>query len=150
MITSREGQTLQHFVRERRLTVTDNELVDVLGLRYPNNQPIVTLDDRDTFREICEMFRTLSVTEMVAFLKVAPDREFVIFEQPGMRIARERHLRSIINSTAVTKTIKGLGRCPECKSENIRLVGGRQSRSIDEITGTNWECASCPAQWSRK
>ena len=151
MLASIEGQYIKQFVTTYKPSVTDNDIVDILNLRYSlNNEPIITLKDRDTLVEVLEMLRTLPVTEVKTFLKSATDRNYVIFEQPALREVKERHLRSIINSTAVSKTIKGLGVCPQCKSENIRPMGGRTGRSLDEQTGSSWECASCPAQWSKK
>lgn len=88
--------------------------------------------DRDVFREVLNMLRSIPLNELVAYLLSQPSPVMEIFEQPAMAEVRKIHDRRIDIEVAKPMTIKTGGTCPKCKSDRIRSVRIIQLRAGDE------------------
>lgn len=128
-----------------------NEIFTGTQLVWKSGQNILDeLDIRTVWVELHDLieYYDLSVPKIVEYLKAFNDLDDFLFNQISMNGAILETRMEIDNFLYQSTGMKGIGRCPRCKNDEL-LQKTTQDRASDEGR-TEWRiCVNCSYQWKK-
>ena len=133
-------------IRNLWVTGTEEQISQIITLTYPNGAPIITSNRRDILQEIISMLLKESFDDVIKFLSLAPDPDYILWEQKALTEAQADLVREIAIQQAEEVGIKGVGKCKYCSSNEL-VFAQKQTRSGDEPMTIFIRCVNCGKQW---
>ncbi|MCL6572887.1 MAG: hypothetical protein K6T88_14585 [Bacillus sp. (in: Bacteria)] len=126
--------------------LTSLDLRELESLTYPNGEPILTLQDRNTLFEVVGLLFNMGYSETLEFLRRVNSSSDIIFNSPLMRPAHEKQMIDLEILRSKVEVTPGSIKCPRCGSNEIIYVE-KQVRSADEPMTIFYTCVACNKKW---
>jgi len=126
--------------------LTSLDLKELESLTYPNGEPILTLQDRNTLFEVVGLLFNMGYSETLEFLRRVNSSNDIIFNSPLMRSAHEKQMIDLEILRSKVEVTPGVVPCPRCGSKEIIYVE-RQVRAADEPMTIFYTCIACNKKW---
>lgn len=125
--------------------LNDDDIVALLNLQYHNTTEFIFMDDNEMVLELISMLTDYNPQLVYYFLYFATSRQYIFFQQPALKQARDLQRRRITMNTTDAKIIPGLARCKKCGSDKVRILPPIVNRAMDEPMSNPIECtvSSC-------
>jgi DNA-directed RNA polymerase subunit M/transcription elongation factor TFIIS len=128
---------------------TPEQVQELAQLKYVNsNTEIINPRERDVLLEVVSMLSKYRYEDILAFLRSAPDADYIMWNQPAMEEGRARVAREIAIQQSEPQGIKGVGKCRVCPSTELQIAT-KQTRSCDEEATVSYACVACGAKWRK-
>jgi len=127
--------------------IGQEEINQLKMLRYPNNEPIVSLQDPSTLYEIINLLIYLGFDKTYSFLQRVSHPTSIIFDSALMNPIHEKYFLDLDILKTKVKVTQGVTPCPRCGSREVIYVEV-QTRSADEPMTVKFTCISCGKKWN--
>jgi len=134
--------------------ITKTEAKNLTSLTFKNNEPILSLQDKNFLYEIIWMLAKIEYTQVYNFLSTDWEKVFgshnirkkMLFENPLLSSTRDQF--EIYMDIFKTKIEVSAGeKCKRCKSDNTISITA-QTRSADEAATIKIQCLACSFKWT--
>lgn len=124
----------------------EDQIKELVSLRYPNNSSVLSLDKIDVFYEIIGFLRMRPYEEVVEYLREVLREEDVITNLPTLQSSRDKIMVNLYLLLQREIGVKGVERCKRCGSNEV-VFAEKQTRSADEPTTVFIRCVQCGNRW---
>lgn len=132
------GEDFQQNVQDR--------ITELLQIKLGNGRAAIDIRRPDVAAEVVGLLIHYPFEEVVAFLRGAPDENYIIYEQPAFDEARQRITEEIETTTSNPPGTTAFGKCRYCDCKELAFQTV-QTRSGDEAMTTFVACVQCGRSW---
>ena len=127
--------------------LSNEQLEQLLSLKYPNGKSIITLRDREVMYEVICLIKEVDDFELIKNeMTNVKNRDDIIFGNREMFVSRYRAGLEVEMMRNQIEVEEGGYTCPKCKG-NRTISTMSQTRSADEPMTTFIVCTDCQNKW---
>jgi DNA-directed RNA polymerase subunit M/transcription elongation factor TFIIS len=125
----------------------NQQMEQLLSLKYPNGRNIITLRDREVMYEVICLLKEVDDFDLIKNeLTNVKNRDDIIFGNREMFVPRYRAGLEVEMMRNQIEVEEGGYTCPKCKG-NRTISTMSQTRSADEPMTTFIVCTDCQTKW---